>query len=106
MQLAAHSDAGYLNEPNARSRASAHIYMSENMPIPYFNGAILTIANIMKYVMSSAAEAKLAYLFITAKKCVELKQILQEIGSLQQPTHIQVDNTTVVGVVMNNIIPK
>ena len=56
--------------------------------------------------MSSAAEAKLAYLFITAKKCVELKQILQEIGSLQQPTHIQVDNTTVVGVVMNNIIPK
>ena len=106
MQLAAHSDAGYLNEPNARSRASAHIYMSENMPIPYFNGAILTIANIMKYVMSSAAEAELASLFITAKKCVELRQTLQEMGWPQQPTPMQVDNTTVTGVATNNIISK
>ena len=64
MQLVAYSDTGYLNESNARSRASAHIYMLENVPIPYFNGAILTIANTIKYVMSSAAEAKLASLFI------------------------------------------
>ena len=54
--------------------------MSEKVPIPYFNGAILTITNIMKYVMSLAAEAKLASLFITAKKYVKLRQTLQEMG--------------------------
>ena len=54
--------------------------MRENAPIPYFSGAILTIANIMKYIMSSAAEAELASLFITAKKCVEIRQTLQEMG--------------------------
>ena len=47
--------------------------MSENVPIPYFNGALLAITNIMKYVILSAAEAELASLFITAKKCVELR---------------------------------
>ena len=70
MQLAAYSDAGYLNKSNARSCASAHIYMSENVPIPYFNRAILIIANIMKYVMSLAAEAELVSLFITAKNAL------------------------------------
>ena len=60
----------------------------------------------MKYIMSSAAEAELASLFITAKKCVKLRQTLQEIGWPQQPTPIQVDNTIVVGVVMNNIVSK
>ena len=106
MQLVAYSDTGYLNESNARSRASAHIYMLENMPIPYLNGAILTITNIMKYVMSSAAEAELVLLFITAKKCVEIRQTLQEMGWPQKPTPIQVDNITAVEVVTNNIISK
>ena len=106
MQLAAHSDAGYLNEPKARSRASAHVCLSENVPIPAFNGAILTIAQIIKFVMSSAAEAELASLFITARKCVELRQTAIEMGWPQLPTPMPVDNTTAVGVVTNNIMPK
>ena len=32
MILAAHADAGFLNESRARSRASAHIFLSENDP--------------------------------------------------------------------------
>ena len=68
MQLAAHSDAGYLNEAKARSRASAHVCLSEAVPIPAFNGAVITIAQIIKHIMSSATEADLAALFITAKK--------------------------------------
>jgi len=106
MQLAAHSDAGHLNEPNARSRASAHTHLSEDVPIPTFNGAVLTIAQIIKFVMSSAAEAELASLFLTARKCVALRQTLIEMRWPQNPTPIQVDNTTAVGVVTNNIIPK
>ena len=44
IELAAHSDAGYLNEPKAQSHASAYIYLSENVLILTFNGTILTIA--------------------------------------------------------------
>ena len=68
MILAAHADAGFLNEPRARSRAGAHIILSENEPKPKLNGPILTIAQILKTVMASAAEAEMAALFITAKK--------------------------------------
>ena len=67
---------------------------------------VLTIAQIIKFVMSSTAEAELASLFVTARKCVELRQTLIEMRWPQQPTPEQVDNTTSVGVVKNNIIPK
>ena len=57
MILAVHEDAGFLNESRARSRAGAHIFLSENEPKPKINGPILTIAKIIKTVMTSAAEA-------------------------------------------------
>ena len=57
MILAAHSDAGYLNEPQARSRAGGHFFLSNNAAIPQNNGAVLNIAQSIKNVMSSAAEA-------------------------------------------------
>eukprot|EP00956_Cyclotella_meneghiniana_P023402 scaffold45578_cov41-Cyclotella_meneghiniana.AAC.1 len=60
MILAAHSDAAYLNVSKARSRAGAHIMLSEDIPVPAFNGPILTLAQIIKFVASSAAEAELA----------------------------------------------
>ena len=44
MILAADADAGSLNESRARSRAGAHIFLSENEPKPKLNGPILTIA--------------------------------------------------------------
>jgi hypothetical protein len=66
MILAAHSDAAYLNVSKARSRAGAHIMLSEDIPVPVptFNGPILTISQIIKFVASSAAEAELAGLYI------------------------------------------
>ena len=57
MILAAHADAGFLNESRARIRAGAHIFLSENEPKPKLNGPVLTIAQIIKTVMASAAEA-------------------------------------------------
>eukprot|EP00804_Cyclotella_cryptica_P021686 CCRYP_018270-RC/>CCRYP_018270-RC protein AED:0.44 eAED:0.47 QI:0/-1/0/1/-1/0/1/0/186 len=68
MVLAAHSDASYLSEPQARSRAGGHFFLSSNADIPPNNGAILNIAHIIKHVMASATEAELAALFITARK--------------------------------------
>ena len=44
MVLAAHSDAGFNNETKARSRTGAHIFLSEDEPIPRWNGAVLAIS--------------------------------------------------------------
>ena len=65
MILAAHSYAVFNNESKARSRSGAHIFLSENEPTPEWNGAILTISQIIKFVMSSDAEAGLGALYIT-----------------------------------------
>jgi len=67
MVLCAHADAGFLNETYSRSRAGAHIFLLENDPFPRFNGAVLSIAQIVKFIMASAAESELAALFVTAR---------------------------------------
>ena len=76
MILAAHSDAGFHNDSKGRSRAGAHIFLSENDPIPRWNGPILTVAQIIKFVLTSDAEAELGALFVTAQKMVLLRQTL------------------------------
>ena len=106
MILAVHSDAGYCNEKNARSRAGGHFFISKNEKYPPNNGAILTNATIIKAVMSSAAEAELGALFINAQDAVYLRQILNEMGHAQPRTPIQTDNTTAEGVINNRIQPK
>ena len=80
MIFAAHADAGILNESRSRSRAGAHIFLSENEPKPKLNGPILTIAQIIKTVMVSAAEAEMGALFLTAKKMIPLCHTLIEMG--------------------------
>ena len=65
MILAAHADAGFPNESRARSRVGAHIFFSENEPKPKLNGSFLTIAQIIKTVMASSAEAEMEALYIT-----------------------------------------
>ncbi len=57
MVLAIHSDAGYLNESKARSRAGEHFSLFGDIQNPPNNGAVLTIAQIIDAVMLSAAEA-------------------------------------------------
>ena len=44
MVLCAHSDAGFHNESKGRSRAEAHIFLSENDAMPRWNGPVLTLA--------------------------------------------------------------
>ena len=67
MVLSAHSDSAYLNVSKARSRAGAHIMLSEDVTITKYNGPVLAIAQTIKCVMYSAAEAELASLYICAK---------------------------------------
>ena len=103
MLLAAHADAGYLNKSKGRSCAGVHIFLSEDTPTLAFNGPVLTIAEIIKFVMSSAAESKLSALFIAAKRMVPLRQTLIKMGWPQAKSPIQTDNSTAVGVTNKTI---
>jgi hypothetical protein len=62
MCLGIHSNVSYLSEPNARSQAGGHFFLSTNAVVPPNNGAILKIAHIIKHVMASATEAELGTL--------------------------------------------
>ncbi len=50
MVLIVHSDASYLSEPKARSRAGGHFFMSSNVVNPHNNSAVLNIAQLIKAV--------------------------------------------------------
>jgi hypothetical protein len=105
MKLAIHSDASYLSEPKARSRAGRHFFLSFDETIPRNNGAILNIAHIIKNVMSSATEAELAALYIMVREAVYIRIILEEMGH-KQPPPIQTDNAMADAVINGKIQPK
>ena len=106
MILNVHSDAGYLNESKARSRAGGHFFLSTNKDSPPNNGAILNIAHIIKHVMSSATEAELAALYIMAKEAIYVRIILNELGHKQPPTPVQTDDAAAEAVVNCKVQPK
>ena len=106
MVLAVHSDASYLNEEEARSRAGGHHFLSEDIPLPPNNGVIHNIAEIIKGVMSSAAKAELGAMYINSRKAVEERIILEEMGHKQPATPVQVDNSTAEGIINKRVQPK
>ncbi|KAL7476408.1 hypothetical protein ACHAW6_002274 [Cyclotella cf. meneghiniana] len=106
MILAIHSDASYLSEAMAQSRAGGHDFLSEDVAFPPNNGAVLNISTIIKAVMSSAAEAELGALFLNAKAAIPIRIMLEEMGHKQPVTPIQTDNSTAHGVITNKIQPK
>jgi hypothetical protein len=76
------------------------------MNSPPNNGAILTVATIIKAVMSSAAEAELGAVYINAKEAVYIRQILIKISHPQPKPPIQTDNWTAEGVINNKTTQK
>ena len=106
MVLAGHSDASYLSETNARSHAGGHFIMSNNDPIPANNGAIHTTSQIIKAVMSSAAEAEIGALYINCREAIPSRHTLKFLGHKQPPTPTQTNNTAALGVVNNNVMKK
>ncbi len=99
MILAAHSDASYLSEPKARSRAGGHFFLSTSADIPPNN-------HIIKHVMASATEAELAALYIVAREAVYICIILNELGHNQPATPLQTDNSMADAVCNEKIQPK
>jgi hypothetical protein len=106
MVLNIHSDASYLNAPDARSRIGGHFFLGwaprDHLPIK-LNGAIHVVTTILKFVAASAAEAELGALFVNAKEGRILRLILNELGHPQPPTPIHCDNSTAAGIANNTV---
>jgi hypothetical protein len=106
MRLVIHSNALYLSEPKACSRAGGHMFMAGTEDIPINNGAVLNILQIIRAVMSWDAEAELGALFINPKTRVSTQCTLMEMGHPQTCTPIQTNNSTAHAPLTNKILPK
>ncbi|KAG7342946.1 reverse transcriptase RNA-dependent DNA polymerase [Nitzschia inconspicua] len=110
MQLHIESDASYLSEAKARSRYAGFHYLSEpstnptTHPAP--NGAIHIPCQILKEVVSSAAEAELAGTFHNGKEACPIRVCLEELGHPQGPTPIVTDNSTAAGIANDTVKQK
>lgn len=110
MVLIIHSDASYLSESEARSRAGGFFFLGnhdevENPPVKP-NGAIHVHSTIMSQVLSSATEAELGALFYTAQDACHLRNTLEFLGHKQPATPIQTDNACAEGIINDTVKPK
>ena len=80
--------------------------MSNDDAIPSNNGAVLTDSQIIKAVMSSAAENELRSLFINCREAIPAQHALKIMRHKQPPTPVQTNNTTYLGVVNKKIASK
>ena len=101
MVLCAHSDAGFHNKIKGRRRSGDNIFLSKNDMMPRWNGPVLTLAQIIKFVTSSASEAELGALFITAQAMAATRNTLEEMRWPQPKSPIQTNNSAAAGVVNN-----
>lgn len=105
------SDASYLSESNARSRAGALFFLGPKPTLPGkppktqpgMNGVVYALEKNIDTVMSSAMESEGGAIFLAAKEALLVQILLEEMGHPQPPTPIQVDNTTAVGFCNNTI---
>ena len=78
MVLCAHYDEGFHDYNKGNSTAVVHVFLSENDVMPQWKGSVLTLAKIIVFVMSSAFEAELGAMFITAQEIVAMRQTWQD----------------------------
>lgn len=102
MKLKAQSDASYLSESNARSRAGGILYFSL-LANGSINGAIDYISCIIPTVCSSVAEAEYAALFLVGKEVASARHILHDLGYPQGATEMLCDNECAVGIANHTV---
>ena len=109
MCLHIHSDASYLSESKARSRAGGIFFLSSkpssspNAPPPPPNGPVHIVSNIMRNVMASATEAEVGACFHNAQDACPIRTTLNEMGWPQPTTPIQVDNSCAAGILNDTV---
>jgi hypothetical protein len=109
MKLRIFSDASYNSEAGARSRAGGHYDLISQASDAYqqpLNGHILVTSQMIDCVVSSAAEAEYAALFMNAKEGKVLRQTLTDLGYPQEATPIYTDNACAMGIANETINMK
>jgi hypothetical protein len=100
--------ASYLSETGARSRACRNFFMGwmpkDNKPIQ-LKGAFHANSRIMRFVVASAAEAKLGALFHNCQTGITFQQTLNNLGHHQPKTPVHCNNATAVGIA-NNLVKR
>ena len=71
--------------------------------MPLWNGYVLTLAHMIKFIMSSTSEAELKALFITAQEMVSKRNTQEEMKWIQTKSPNQMDKSAAAGVVNNTI---
>ena len=101
-----HSGASYLSEGRARSRTCGHFFMRwlprDGDPIQ-LNGAFHVSTNVIRFVVASAAEAKLGALFHNCQTGIIFRSTLEDMGHAQPQTPVHCDNATAVGIANNTV---
>jgi hypothetical protein len=106
MILNIHSDASYLSEAKARSRACGHFFMGwmpKNGEPIRLNGSFHVSSTILQFVVASAAEAKLGALYHYCQMGIIFRPTLKEMGHPQPKTPVHCNNATAVGIANNSI---
>jgi acyl transferase domain-containing protein len=107
MILHIHSDASYLSVSNAHSRLGGLFFCGDKSPQQdKLNGSILNVASIIKNVVASAAESEVGACFHNSQSGALLQVTLTELGHMQPPTPLFTENSTVFGILNENIKQK
>ena len=114
MHLWIHTDASYLTEPKARSRAGGYHYFSskpklpihENDPPPPHNHPVFVLCKIIEAVMSSTQESETGGGYMNAKEGLLIRQAAIEMGHPQGPTPLQFDNKCAHGILTGEMKQK
>ena len=94
------SNAAYLVQPKARSRAAGHFCLSDNppsdntRPTPSPNGPVITKCQTIRTVMASAAEAETGEIFINSQQAIPIRTALTNMGHPQPPTPIKTNSAS------------
>jgi hypothetical protein len=106
MIMNVHSDALYLSKSDTQSHACGHFFMgwspNDGDPIK-LNGAFFTLCTILRFVITSAAEAELGALFLNCKEGMIFCLRLEELGHPEPKMHIHCNNATAVGIANNTV---
>ena len=100
MILHIQSDASFLSEPKAKSRGGGYLYLSNNTESPtdaQHNGPIYCFCQVLKNILSSAAEAETSAMFKNVMQGIIIRTILADLNRKQPPTPIRMDNSTAWG---------
>ena len=89
MQLHIDSDAAYLVAPKEKSRVAGYFYLSnrydtQQSTLPKLNSPVHIECQLLKHVVTSAAEAETSAIFHNCKVGIWRKKMLNALGHPQQ----------------------